>query len=137
MSQAKIRRLYESRLKTWADARSTPLVVAWQNAPLKEHDPTYLQAFLLPAFTDSQDMKGDHRSYTGVFQISIVCKVGQGSGEGEGIADELAALYPLNLRLTLSDFTVQIITPLAISPAIPESDRYTVPVSFTYRADTV
>lgn len=135
MSSKIIRSLYEQRLAAWAAARSLP--VAWQNVPFTPPSSgLYLRAFLLPATTDSLDLEGVHRLYTGVFQVSIVAQSGQGSGAVEQLATDLAAEFPLNLRLASGEFAVQIIAPCSQGPAIQDGSSYLIPVSFRYRADT-
>ncbi|WKN20810.1 DUF4128 domain-containing protein [Azotobacter vinelandii] len=134
MSTKLIRSLYEQRLAAWASARSLP--VAWQN--VKFAPPAsgiYLRAFLLPADTDSLDLEGAHRLYTGVFQISIVAPSGQGSGTAEQLAADLDAEFPLNLRLTSGAFAVQIVSPCSQGPVIQGDTHYMLPVWFRYRAD--
>lgn len=138
MSTEAVRAILEARLNTWAAGRSTPLRVAWENvtfAPTSGE--TYLQAFLLPAPTLSQDLKGDHRGYLGVFQVTVVRPNGAGRGPALSIAAELNTLFPVNGRYTSGSVTVQVITPASAGPGIPEPERYTIPVSFQYRADTI
>lgn len=135
MSQKTIRKLIEQRLAAWAAAK--PISVAWQNAPFTPPAATYLRAFLLPADTDSQDLAGAHRAYTGVFQVSIVAPAGQGSGAAETLAEEIDALFPCNLLLTSGAFAVQVISPCSIGQALQDENRYTIPVWFRYRADTI
>lgn len=135
MSQSIIRQLLESRLKTWADAE--PIQVAWENVNFDPPSASYLKAYVIPAPTTSDDLKGDHRNYTGVFQVSVVGMKGNSAIPVEAIAEDIAALYPVNLQLTSGGVTVQIITPMSIAQAIQEPDRYTIPVSCTYRADTI
>lgn len=139
MSQDRIRYLLETRLANWAAARNPTLTVAWQNHPFTPPTGSYLRAFLLPATTGSNDLAGAHRRYTGVFQVSIVAPAGAGSRAAESIANELETLFPLNLALSIVSpaFRVSIISPVTIAPAIQEGDRYTVPVSFRYRSDTI
>lgn len=139
MSQRRIRQLLEDRLATWAAGRATPLSVAWENVPFDPPAGVYLRAFLLPAPTLSQTLDGAHRQYTGVFQVSIIAPRNGGPGVAEGIASELDTLFPNNLRLTIANpaFAVQIISPMSIAGAIQEPDRYTLPVSCQYRADTL
>lgn len=137
MSHKIIRSLLEGRLKTWAAARSPVLRIAYQNVAFT---PTaseiYLRAFLLPAGTNSNDLAGAHRLYTGVFQVTIVTPVGGGTGAAEGLADELAALFPLNDQLTKTGFSVLVMTPVEPGPEQQEDTALALPVSFTYRADT-
>jgi hypothetical protein len=91
---------------------------------------------LLPAGTNSNDLAGAHRLYTGVFQITIVTPSGSGTGAAEGLADELAVLYPLNDQLTKTGFSVQVMTPVSPGPGQQEDTALALPVSFQYRADT-
>ena len=127
MSKATIRTLLESRLKAWADAR--PISVDWENQTFGAPADTYLRFFILPAPTDSQTLDGSHRLYTGVFQISIVCPKDAGPQPGE-------ALFPYSLRVTSGNFELTQTSPLSAGPVINEADRYTIPMSGTYRADT-
>ncbi|MHA6128917.1 phage tail terminator-like protein [Pseudomonas fluorescens group sp. PF-1] len=138
MSDKIIRSLYEGRLKTWATARVPALPIAYEDVdltPPADGSP-YLRAFLLPANTTSEDLEGKHTAYRGVFQVSVVTKAGIGRGTAEGIADEIAALFPNNLALTKTTFTVYVRSPMATAPAQQADTASLLPLSFTYRADT-
>lgn len=137
MSDRIIRSLFEGRLKTWATARVPALPIAYQGVaftPPVDGSP-YLRAFLLPASPDSHDLEGKHTAYSGEFQVSVVTKAGIGQGAAESIADEIAALYPNNLPLTKTTFTVYVRSPMATAQAQPDDTTTTLPLSFTYRAD--
>jgi hypothetical protein len=136
MSEKLIRSLFEGRLKTWAAARVPPLVVAWENVTMTPPAGVYLRAFLLRGDTTSRDLAGDNRHRVGVFQVNIICPSNKGAGEGESIAAELDALFPMNLVLTSGSFSVTQTSPLRTRPAIVDPDRYTIPVDYQYRADT-
>ncbi|MBV4552275.1 DUF4128 domain-containing protein [Pseudomonas sp. SWRI102] len=137
MSHKIIRALLESRLKAWASARTPTMRIAYQNVPFAPNSgETYLRAFLLPAGTDSNDLAGAHRLYTGLFQITIVTPTGNGPAGAETIADEIAALYPLNDRLIRNGLTALIMTPVEPGPEQTEDTAFALPVSFQYRADT-
>lgn len=137
MSNKRIRALYEARLTTWAAARGTPLRIAYQNKPfVPVTGETYLKAILLPADTRSDDLQGTMRTYLGVFGINVVAPINTGPGNAETIADEIAALFVMNARLTASSFTVQQITPAGQAVPLQDATTYTVPVSFEYRSDT-
>lgn len=138
MSNKLVRSAIETRLNAWASARAPALRIAFEGvtfAPLNGE--TYLQVFLLPATTGSNDLAGAHRVYRGVYQVSVVTPSGIGPGAAEGIADELAALFPLNLRMTVPGLTVQVITPVTAAKGEPDPPTFTLPVSFQYRADTI
>lgn len=136
MSNKLCRQAIEARLSAWAAARSPALPVAWENVAF---DPVaiYLRGFLLPAQTASADLAGKHREFHGIYQVSVVCPINQGPGIAEGIAAEIAALFPLNLRLAVTGLTVQINAPASAAQGGTDGNYYIVPVSFGYRADTL
>ncbi|WP_434676226.1 phage tail terminator-like protein [Pseudomonas sp. D3-10] len=137
MSHSIIAAAFESRLLAWAKVRATPLKVVVENETYTPTDGvTYLRAFTLPAITDSNTLSGDHRLYTGVFQINIVTSSGKYRTEASGIVDELAALFPLNLRIPRGGLVALVMTPVAPGPGIPDGNTFTVSASFQYRADT-
>jgi hypothetical protein len=116
---------------------SVPLKVVVENeAYTPVNGATYLKAFTLPADTASNTLGGDHKLYTGVFQVSIVTPSGKYRGAAGVIADQIAALFPLYERNTKGALTVVTMTPVDPGPGIPDDTTYTVPVSFLYRADT-
>lgn len=137
MSHNTVRALFEARLEQWAKTKG--LHVQYEND--STYDPadgdTYLEAFTLPALTGSETLDGIHREYRGIFQVNVVTAAGTGAAAGRALGEELAALYPLNDRLSKGSFTVQIIEPMAQARGISEPTTYTIPVSLTYRADTI
>lgn len=137
MSNKLCRQAIETRLAAWAAARVPALPIAWENVPFTPPAGTYLRAFLLPATTDSQDLAGAHRAYHGVYQVSVVTPINAGPGTAEGIANEIAAQFPLNLRLAVTGLTLQVITPVTAAQGAQDTTNFTVPVSFQYRADTI
>lgn len=134
MSDALIRKLYSSRIKSWADQND--YAVAFENATFDPPAAAYLELFIIPALTTSETVDGGHRSYRGVVQINIRTALNIGPGKAEGIAADLNGLFPVNLRLTDGSFAVQVITPAAKARGFPSGGTYLVPVSFRYRADT-
>lgn len=137
MSHKTIRSLFEARLADWAKLKKPALRIAFQNVSFTPAaNETYLRAFSMPAGTGSDDLAGQHRVYRGLFQITIVTPAGGGSGVGEGLAEELAALFPLNDRLSLGYLTVLVMSPVEPGPQQQEDTSCSLPVSFQYRADT-
>ena len=137
MSHNIIASIYEAKLIAWAKALSVPLKVVVENELYEPADgETYLKAFTLPGDTASNTLGGDHRLYTGVFQVSIVTPAGKYRGSAGAIADQLAVLFPLNERNTKGTLTVVTMTPVDQGSGVPGDTNFTVPVSFMYRADT-
>ena len=137
MSNALCRQAIETQLSAWAAARSPALPVAWENVEFPSPPATYLRAFLLPAKTTGIDLAGVGRTYIGIYQVSVITPVDIGPGTAEGIASEIAALFPLNLRLAVSGMTLQVISPVTCAQGAQDGFSYIVPVSFGYRADTI
>lgn len=137
MSHNIIASIYETKLIAWAKALPVPLKVVVENETYKPVDgETYLKAFTLPADTASNTLGGDHKLYTGVFQVSIVTSSGKYRGPAGTLADHIAALFPLYERNTKGALTVVTMSPVDQGPSVPDNTTFTVPVSFLYRADT-
>lgn len=137
MSHNIIAAAFESRLLVWARARTKPLKVVVENETYATSTgETYLRAFTLPAVTASNTLGGDHHLYVGVFQVNIVAPSGKYRTEASGIVDELAALFPVNLRIPRAGLVAIVLTPVGPGPGIPDGNTFTVPASFQYRADT-
>lgn len=136
MSQDRIRTALETVLSTWAAAQSPAIPVAWENVEFTQPEGRYLRAFLLPAQTISADIGRANRRYAGVFQVSVVMPLGDGPVPAEVIVASLAALFPPATPIVQSGLTVWIKDPLSPSPAITERDRYRIPCSLSYLADT-
>lgn len=143
MSKDRIRSLFEPFVKTWADDAEYP--VAFEDVPftppeLNPSDPNdsvYLRVWVIPARTTNEDVAGVHRAYRGVLQIDVVYPKGAGR-LGDQIAARIVDLVQVNLRLTTSaGFAVQVMTPMSEGPAIDGEHTNTVPVSCTYRSDTI
>lgn len=136
MSDALIRRAFEATLKTWADAQTPAIPVAWENVEFSQPAGRYLRAFLLPATTTSADLGRVNRRYAGVFQISVVMPTGTGAGAASAIVASLAALFSPAAPIVVSTLSVWPSQPLSAGPAIPEPDRFVIPCSVPYLADT-
>lgn len=132
MSQAIIRAAFETALKDWATANSLP--VQWQNTILDPEPAAYVRTFLLPAPTEAPDVQRLGREYLGVWQVSIVRPIGEGPGQGEALAESLAAVFPPATPIVRSGLRIYILQPLSPAPAVPEGARHVLPCSLSYRA---
>jgi hypothetical protein len=137
MSNQACRALIEAKLAAWAAARSPALSVAWENVPFTPTTgATYLRPFLLPATTVAPDLAGALRTWSGVYQVNVVAPINGGPGVAEGIAAELAAVFPLNQRLAGSGLALQIMSPVTAAQGAEDGTNFVVPASFQYRADS-
>lgn len=136
MSHAIIASIYEAKLIAWNNARLEKLKVVFENmAYTPAEGETYLRTFTIPGDTASNTLGGDHRLYTGVFQVSIICPAGTGKAKANPIAAEIIALFPLYVRDVKNGFVVTPMTPVDVGPGITGDSTYTVPLSFSYRSD--
>lgn len=137
MSHAIIASIYEAKLIAWNAAKAQKLKIVFENtAYTPVAGETYLRAFTIPGDTASNTLGGDHRLYTGVFQVSIIAPAGTGKTETNPLVSELTSLFPLYARSTKDEVTVITMSPVDPGPGITGDSAYTVPVSFSYRADT-
>jgi hypothetical protein len=135
MTQAIIRRAFETRLKTWADAQTPVIPVAWENVPFTPPAGRYARAFLLPVDTQSETLERTDRKYRGVFQVSLCMNLGTGAAAAESLVASLAAHFAHTF--TQATVTVWLKRPMGAAPPIPEPDRYVVPVSTEYEANVL
>ncbi|WP_338487053.1 phage tail terminator-like protein [Pseudomonas trivialis] len=137
MSHAIIASIYEAKLIAWNAARPEKLKIVFENtAYAPAEGETYLRAFTIPGDTASNTLGGDHRLYTGVFQVSIIAPAGTGKTKTNPIAADIIALFPLYVRDVKNGFVVTPMTPVDVGPGITGDYAYTVPLSFSYRSDT-
>ncbi|MCX9150462.1 phage tail terminator-like protein [Pseudomonas sp. TB1-B1] len=137
MSHAIIASIYEAKLIAWNSARSEKLRIVFENmAYAPAEGETYLRAFTIPGDTASNTLGGDHRLFTGVFQVNIIAPAGTGKTMTNPIAAELTGLFPLYAHNTKATLTVVTMSPIDPGPGITGDSTYTVSVSFLYRADT-
>lgn len=137
MSDALVRAAFETRLAAWAAAQVPPIPVAYENAAFSTPTGRYARCYLLPAPTVNEMLNGEHRRRMGVYQVSLCMPIGSGPGAAAALTASLDAAFPMALPMTQGALKVFLLSPMSPAPAIQESDRFTVPVSCTYRADTI
>lgn len=136
MTQALVRKGFETALKAWAAAQTPAIPIAWENVAFSPPEGRYIRAFVLPADTGSIDLAGAHRVYAGVFQITLCLPAGTGPGQAETLLAALDALFPVATPLIAGGLRIFFSPPSAAAP-LPEPGRYVVPVSIRYRADAI
>lgn len=133
MSQALIRKAFETRLQTWATANG--IEVAWQNV---QFEPTVGSAYacvdLLPAKTNELFLDQTGRDYRGIIQVSLYMPAGTGAAAAEALVTSLDS----SIAGSFTDGPIQVTltAPLCAAPALAAADWYMVPVSGTYRVVT-
>lgn len=136
MSQARVRNLFQTALKQYADAKG--LRVAFDNVQMTPRaNEVYLVSHLLPSSTATQTLNGDHKRFLGVYQIAVVTPSGTATAKADEIATELQDIFTIFKRYTDSTgFTVTVMTPLNVPEGKVQNGGWIVPCYFNYRADT-
>lgn len=134
MSQQTIRAYFETKLSTWAATQSPVLRIAYENAAFTPTaTETYLETFLLPAYTINPYVSGTKIREGGSFQINIVGIEGKGSKAQSDIALAIRNLFPIVPK----DNVVSVEQTPNIMPGIINRDgRWVLPIRISYRLDT-
>ena len=135
MTHALIRAGFEGALKTWADAQTPAIPVAWPNTVFDPPTGRYIRADLLPARTKRLFLDGSGREWKGVFQALFYMPQGTGAGTVESLAASLDAAFAASF--TSGGVRIHLLEPFCIAAALPHTERYVVPVSAEYQADTL
>lgn len=135
MSHALIRQLVEKKLSTWAATKNVR--IAYENVtftPIAKE--TYLESDLTPVDTGSETLSGDHTLFRGIYQVNVICPLGEGTAKANALAAEIASLFPIYQPLTSGTFRVIPLTHPKIMDGLVRDSSYMLPVFFNYRADT-
>ncbi|MRW82885.1 hypothetical protein GJ698_02120 [Pseudoduganella sp. FT26W] len=137
MSHDIARAAIETRLLSWAKARTPALPCAFGNLT---YTPTtglsYLQGDLLPASTLNPSQGGKHKRYIGLYQVSIRTPAGKGVTESAAITKEIEALFPCPTTLQQGGLNVRIdSTPSAAAGRNDGTSFWMVPITIEYRVE--
>jgi hypothetical protein len=137
MSQVRVDKGFESRVNAWAAAQVPPIPVAWPNVAFTPPAGRYVRAFVLPGRTDSRDLQGLHRGYVGVFQITLYLPLNDGPRRASALVDSLDAAFPLSDPIVVDGLRLHVTSPMSAAGPLDSPDRYVVPVSCRYAANTI
>lgn len=134
--QPEITVLLDKHLGGWADEQGIP--VSWDNVEFTPPETgVYLQSHDLPATPYSIDLAGACLVFSGVYQVNVIARAASGRTLAAQTAKNITALFPQNLELSGEGFTCWVLSLPAIHPGINNGVNWTVPVSLTYRAETI
>lgn len=132
MSLALIRSAFESRLKTWANAQTPAIPIAYENLAFTPPLTRYLRAYVLPAKTDSNTLDDVARTYQGLFQVSIVVPLNEGAGNAQTLAAAIAGLYPSSF---IQGSIRVYCSPMSEGVPQQEPNYFVLPIRFTYQVE--
>lgn len=137
MSQARIRQTFETALY---DNFSTVYdILPYSTKSTPNPNNITLRPRLLPSTTNTLTLSGDHKVFTGLFQVGVCTPLGMGVGAADEVIEALQALYPTDSEWTHPtdlSFEVQVISPISVLNSEAEDSFFYTPVRFSYRADT-
>lgn len=138
MSHARVRTLFSAALANYAQQKG--LEVSYDNVKIEFVGDTYIRSHIIPSDTFSDTLSGDHKGYTGMFQMTIVTKYGTGLLTMESIANDLQNIFLVNKMFTDGKvpipFNVQVTSPLIVPEGKQSGVAWESPCYFEYRADT-
>lgn len=135
MSQLKIRNALETKLASFATAKSIPVV--WEN---KSNIPTgsYIKATLFPSPTRDPSIGANHQRYLGIFRMTYYCTdLNKGMGAIEAFVDGLVKHFPRGLQLNKDGFVIHIENTPSTTSVSYESNYLYVSVEVYYRCDVI
>lgn len=129
-------RLVENTLAAELATASLGYPIAWPNQDFDESAKPYLAVQMIQAGNVRLGpAQGGTHEYSGIFQITVVTDRGRASGEANGIADQIAAVFVSGTRFTFSGGYVDIMKDAeVVGPGFAEGSGWRLPVSIAYRA---
>lgn len=129
MSQSAIGAAIKARIASLAFAPEIP--VAWPNKDFKPTGERFLQVQIIPAPNERLTMNGRHRR-AGSIIITVASRANNGSGEGDGLADGVAAHFPCDLILTAGGQRLRITEAPSIREGFIDGGFWRTPVVIPY-----
>lgn len=133
MSNPIIRSELETRLKTWADAQTPKVPIAFEGIAFSKPTGPFLEPLLFPNIVSDTTLAGDRQTYRGIFEVRCWCPSGRGMGAVERMASNIASLFPLLPKT--GKVSVEN-TPYTERPQLDEAGWTIVPVMIMYRYES-
>ena len=134
MSNALIRKAFESKLKTWADAQVPKIPIAFEGASFsKPNSGAYIEPVLIPNVTINNELSGKRTTLLGIFEVRCWHPSGTGMGGVEQLASSIINLFPLLPKV--GRVSVES-TPHSEQPSFDDAGWIIVPVLIFYRFET-
>lgn len=133
MSIVTVRSTITKALATWAAAKSLPLSREQQPFTKPANYAPFIELNIIPAKTILASIDGERKRYLGNVIINIWTKDGQGTGEAEKLAEELAELFSVVPKKQMPVSVEEV--PSIRKPVMDGSGYSITGVSFTYRLE--
>lgn len=134
MGNSTIRAELETRLRTWADAQSPAIKIAFENMPFtKPTSGVFLETFLIPNITLNPTIDASRQRLMGIFQVNCwASSDNKGMKAAESLAQSVIDLFPVVPKT--GSVSIER-TPYASPSLLDNSGWRIVPVTIQYRLD--
>lgn len=121
-------------------ARLAPLALpkAWPNQDFDPKAPgnlPYLSVTILRAGTADRTLDAEAPIQTGRFIVTVVAARGTSDGASDDHADQVAALFPMGLRIPAGGQTITILQPPHIREGLGDGAYWRTPVIIPFEAE--
>ncbi|WP_313349382.1 phage tail terminator-like protein [Paracoccus sp. (in: a-proteobacteria)] len=109
---------------------------AWPNLdfdPIKAGNLPYVDCTIVRAGTGDDTLDAEFPIVTGRLIATVVTLKGSGEATADSIAEQIAALFPMGLRITASGTSTQIMQPPHIREGMGDGSYWRVPVSVPFQ----
>lgn len=112
-------------------------LTAWENMffPVAANTVPYQEAKLIPGRPEDVTMGNGYRREFGIFQVTLVYPLQQGTGEASDRAELIKSTFPRGASFSNGGIVVKIDMTPEVMPGYPTDDSYRIPVRIYYYAD--
>lgn len=127
MTAATTHAAIKARIEALAATFSPVIPVAWPNKDYSPDGNRYMQVAIVPAPNQRMTIDALHRR-AGSVVITVASRVNNGSGEGDGLADAVAAYFSADTRFPASSNAVRITAAPSIREGFIDGGYWRTPV---------
>jgi hypothetical protein len=111
--------------------------IAWPNVEMPDppHVPR-IEVYFDRNGTEDDALSGGAPYSLGILRVIVVTQTGISTGTGNAKADAIAALFPKGLRLNITKGRVIFTGPASIRAGFITGQKWAIPVTVPYRAET-
>lgn len=136
MSDELITKALQTHLKTFADAQTPKLAIAYEGVAFTmDATKPHLAEYTLPAETQNPSIGRDHARFIGTYQVDVDTPAGSNVVALRKLANSLAAHFKRGTVCTNSTQRVLVLQTPSISPIITGDGRMKRAVSIRYQSD--
>jgi hypothetical protein len=127
----------EDAMKTHIAGGGLIWPIAWPNIEMPDPPPVpRIEVYIDRNGTEDDAISGGAPYSLGILRMIVVTETGISTGTGNAKADAIAALFPKGLRLNITKGRVVFTGPASIRAGFITGQKWAIPVTVPYRAET-